>query len=279
LIRTPAVLGVLPPGYHDLFGRAMSVLAGKDPVRAVWLSGSLASDRADPASDLDFRLAVRDSELAAFGADWPAWLAEITPTVVARALPGAAGSFYCLTPACERMDVYCEAVSALKESPFLERLLVLDKDGLDAEWPRERPARQPNRAAISYLIEETLRQAANYSTVTVRNDCLLGVVAIQQIHLMLYQLFSEANVDVPVMGPKQWSRKLTPQQRTLLESLPVPQPRLDEVKAAHVAALAAFVTHGRAVAEASGVEWPVRLHSAISEYLAREHGEQIPGPG
>ena len=98
---------------------------------------------------------------------------------------------------------------------------------------------------------------------TVRKDGLLGVVAVQQVHLMLYQLFVEANIDTAVMGLKQWSTKLTPSQRALLESLLVPQPQLDDIRRAHVAALTAFVTEGRATAEAAGVAWPVDLHRAI----------------
>lgn len=95
---------------------------------------------------------------------------------------------------------------------------------------------------------------------------------------MLYQLFVEANIDIAVMGLKQWSAKLTPSQRALLESLPVPQPQLDDIRRAHVAALSAFVTEGRATAEAAGVAWPVALHRAIAQYLAEPHGEIIPGP-
>ncbi len=92
------------------------------------------------------------------------------------------------------------------------------------------------------MIEETLRQAANYGSVTVRKDGLLGVVAVQQVHPMLYQLFVEANIDIAVMGLKQWNAKLTPSQRALLESLPVPQPQLDDIRRAHVGALSPFVT-------------------------------------
>jgi hypothetical protein len=38
---------------------------------------------------------------------------------------------------------------------------------------------------ITYLIEETLRQAANFPTVLVRDDWLLGVIAVQQVQMFL----------------------------------------------------------------------------------------------
>jgi hypothetical protein len=46
---------------------------------------------------------------------------------------------------------------------------------------------------LTGLVEEFLRQQANFpASVVTREDWLLGVVAIEQVHLMLYQL-SEAS--------------------------------------------------------------------------------------
>ena len=70
-----------------------------------------------------------------------------------------------------------------------KRLVVFDHDGLDKLIPP--PADPPpDPAVITYLIEETLRQAANFPTVPVRDDWLLGVVAVQQVQMFLYQLFA-----------------------------------------------------------------------------------------
>jgi hypothetical protein len=275
LSKAPGVLDLLPPGYRDLFDRAMTVFGREDAVRAVWLSGSLAvADRTDAASDLDFRVAVRDEEFDQWAVRWEEWLAAITPTLLARSF--SPGSFYCLTPTLERMDVVSERVSELVATSARERLVLLDKDGLDQTWPREPLARTPNVEMINYLIEEVLRQSANFNTVTVRQDALLGVVAVQQVHQALYQIFVESNTDIPLMGPKQWSRKLTPRQREVLESLPVPQPDLADIRRAQRAALTALVTEGRQAVESAGGQWPIALHKAIAEYYAREHNIVIP---
>lgn len=68
---------------------------------------------------------------------------------------------------------------------------------------------------VPYLIKETLRTAANFDTVIVRDDWLLGVVAVQTVHTNLYRLFTEANKPQPPTGPKQWSLKLSPRHRRL----------------------------------------------------------------
>jgi hypothetical protein len=72
--------------------------------------------------------------------------------------------------------------------------------------------------------------------VTVRDDWLLGVVAVQQVQLFLYELFAESNKPMPPAGPKQWSSKLTPYQRQVLEGLPAAAPSEQSVLAARPAA-------------------------------------------
>lgn len=263
------MIAVLPPAYRQLFDRATSVLSADSRVRAIWLAGALGRGAADAASDLDFTIAVRDADFEAFGAEWREWLAAITPTLVARGLPGRPGSFYAFTATCERMDVVTERVSELGTVQRGARLLIMDRDGLVGLLPRTQ-LQAPDAARIAYLIEECLRQAANFPTVTVRNDWLLGVVAVQEIHMMLYQLFVESNQPLPPMGPKQWSAKLTSEQRAILLSLPVPQPARDSVLEARSAALRTFIDQARGIAHRCDVHWPAELESAVREFLRRE---------
>jgi hypothetical protein len=268
-VRRPEGLAALPAAYGPIFDRAVRVLGADERVRGIWLAGALGRGAADAASDLDLAIAVRDDDFDAFAAGWRDWLAAISPTLVARELPGRPGSFYALTPTCERFDVITERVGELGTAQSGARLAVLDRDGLDARLPAPAP-RQPNAARIAYLIEECLRQAANFPTVTVRDDWLLGVVAVQEVHLMLYQLFVESNQPVPAMGPKQWSAKLTLAQRAVLLALPVPQPRRESVLPARHAALRAFIEHARPIAERCGVPWPAELEAAVRDFLRRE---------
>lgn len=268
-MHRPEGLAALPPAYGPLYDRAVAVLGGDERVRAIWLAGALGRGAADAASDLDFAIAVRDEDFDAFAAGWRDWLAAISPTLVARELPGRPGSFYALTPACERFDVVTERVSEVGRVQTGARLAVLDRDGLDARLPAPAP-RQPNAARIAHLIEECLRQAANFPTVTVRDDWLLGVVAVQEVHLMLYQLFVEANQPLPPTGPKQWSSKLTPEQVAALMALPVPQPRRESVVPAREAALRAFLEWARPIAARCDVPWPADLEAAVRAFLRRE---------
>jgi hypothetical protein len=267
IIRRPPGLDILPPGYGPLFDRAASLFAADDRVRGMWVHGAMARDAADAASDLDVSLAVRDEDFAAFAAEWETWLAAITPTVSARKISD--GSFYALTATCERFDVISEPVSKLRATPLSRRIIVFDKDGLPALIPPPDDP-PPNSANIAYAIQETLRQAANFPTVIVRNDSLLGVIAVQQVQLFLYQLFTESNKPMPPTGPKQWSYKLTARQRQLLEELPVAAPTRQSVMAAREAAFTLFFTEAPPIAAKAGVPWPHELEAAVRRYLANE---------
>jgi hypothetical protein len=273
LIRRPPGLAVLPPGYGPLFDRAAALFAADDRVRAMWVHGAMARGAADAGSDLDVSVAVRDADFGAFAAEWVTWLAAITPTLTARKISD--GSFYALTATCERFDVISEPVGKLSGTLVSRRIVVFDKDDLDQliPMPSDPP---PSAGAIAGLIEETLRQAANFPVVIVRGDWLMGVIAVQQVQLFLYQLFAEANKPMPPSGPKQWSSKLTPRQRRLLEALPAAAPAEESVREAREAAFGLFFAEAPAIAASNGVAWPGELEAAVRAYLSTA-GLPLPG--
>jgi hypothetical protein len=176
-IARPAGLARLPDRYGPLFDDAAAVFSADNRVRAMWLHGAIARDHADAGSDLDVSIAVRDEDFDRFAGEWRDWLAAITPTVTAR--PLARGSFYALTPGCERFDVIAERASAVPGTGVRRRVVVFDRDELTQLIPPPDDP-PPDPATIGFLIEETLRQAANFPTVIVRDDWLMGVVAVQQ---------------------------------------------------------------------------------------------------
>lgn len=264
-------LAVLPAGYTALFDNLVVVVEPDQRIRGVWLSGSVGRGSPDAGSDLDVVLAVRDDAFAAFAQDWRIWLGRVTPTVIARELPGMPGSFYSVTETCERFDVVTEPVSRLLASPHTPLVPVLDRDGLTERLAVEQLARQPNPERIAEIVEEFYRQQAIFpAAVVAREDWLLGVVGVVNTQTMLYQLLVETNQPLPVMGVKQWSARLTDDQRRALESLPVPQPDRAEVVAAMLAVRQAFRTLGRGAVEQLGLTWPEYVDAAVADYYSRE---------
>jgi len=105
-----------------------------------------------------------------------------------------------------------------------------------------------------------------------RRDWLLGVVGVQNVHMMLYQLFVEANQPLPPMGIKQWSAKLTARQRQVCAALPAPTASPAGVLTAMRAAAAAFRQEAMAVLAANDGCWPADFDDAVRRYWERELG-------
>src|SRR5262245_25174532 len=274
-LHTPATLAVLSPGYRALFARAARRLAEDSRVRALWLSGSLARGDADPYSDLDLLAAVADAEFDSFAGRWKNWLAEITPTVLARPIPFLPGSLYSLTPSCERLDVVVERVSRVPQSFFRVRKLVFDHDGLDAQVPPPPPPAGPDRAKVETAIEEPLRYLALFPAMLGRGELMLGQEGYGHMRRRISELFLELNAPLPVTGVKHWRDKLTDAQYAVLESLPWPAATREALIEANVAVARALFEHGRAVAEKVGVAWPEALEAAVRAHLRRELGIEL----
>lgn len=263
----PAIPGIdrLPPAYGPLLQQAADVFHADERVRAMWVGGSVARGDADAASDLDLLIAVADDGHEAFAAAWEDWLAEITPTVIAKPLWFAPGSLYSVTATGERLDVVVEKASAIPTTMFPIRTPVFDRDGLHDQLPVGSPVAGPDPAKVAGLVEEFFRDYVMSDILVVRDDRLLGLEAIHHLRSLLYQLFTEANAPLPMMGIKRWSDRLTDEQRRVLEALPVGTP--ETVVADHEAIAVAFVEEARPICDRLGVPWPTGLHDAVVRSL------------
>jgi hypothetical protein len=268
--RSPASLAALVPSYRPIFGRLLAVCEGDERIRALWLSGSLAKGTADGGSDLDCLLAIRDADFDEFAACWREWLAAITPTLLARELPFARGAFYSTTTGCERLDVVCEPVSKLPASQHRYRHVVFDRDGLDAAVPAPDPRPGPDLDRLRRMVEEFFRlEAIAPFMLNQRRDYLCVVRGVQDLQQLLYSVFVECNQPQPPMGVKQWSARLTAEQRQILTALPVAAPERDSLVAGLRAVVDAMRTAGRAAVIACGCSWPADLDNGVQRFVDR----------
>jgi len=262
----------LPGGYHDLLHALLRTVSGDDRIAALWVSGSVARGVADAGSDLDVIVTVRDEHVEAFADGWRGWLDTWADVVLARELPGSTGSFVATTRDCLRVDVITESVSPLPETPYRHRLVLLDHTGLvDRLRAPAEEARTPDLPALGDLVEEFLRQQAIFPAAVVgRQDWLLGVVGVHNTQRLLYSLFAASNEPLPVMGVKQWSSRLSPEQREILAALSAPSASRDSVVTAMRQIRGVFRSAGRARAEQVGVTWPTDVDDAVAAYWRRE---------
>ncbi|MFZ2015694.1 MAG: nucleotidyltransferase domain-containing protein [Nocardioides sp.] len=255
----------LEPGYVDLLSRVVDHLEGDPRVRAIWLSGSVGRGVADAGSDLDLVVTVADASAFEDASVW-----GFVDPVVTIPIAGLAG-FVFTTRQGLRLDVVLETPADVASSPYTHRVGVLDRDGLAPPVPTDEES-PPDVGRMQGLVTEVLRQCAIFpAAVVAREDWLLGQVAVQNHQQLLYLLLVESNQPLPVMGLKQWSIRLTADQRDLLAGLPVPRAERASVVAAMTAVRAAIRTEGRAALESAGGTWPTEVDDALAAYWER-HG-------
>jgi hypothetical protein len=202
-------------------------------------------------------------------ADRSTWEGVLDP-VITIPIPGMRG-LALTTRDGLRVDLLIETPAELPDTPYTRRVRVLDRDGLEPPPPAD-DSRDPDIGRMHAIVTELLRQSAIFpAAVVAREDWLLGQVAVHNYQRMLYDLFVESNQPLPPMGVKQWSSRLSPEQRDLLASLPAPSADRDSVVAAMTAVREAIRTRGRAALEAAGGTWPVEVDDAITAYWER-HG-------
>ena len=258
--RVSDALSPLPPGYADLLRSVVHLLSARTEVRAIWVSGSVGREAADAGSDLDLVVTVADEALELLSD--PAVWAPLDP-LLCLSLPFLPGAAVITTRAGLRLDVVLERVADLPSTPYRTRLVVLDRDGLELP-PLER-ASGPDPAAMTDLVVEFLRQSAIFpAAVLAREDWLLGQESVASYRTILYRIFVEANQPRPAMGVKQWSSRLTPEQRDVLTALTLPSAHRGSVVADIEEARRALRTHGRAAVERAGGTWPVDLDRAMA---------------
>jgi hypothetical protein len=274
-VHRPPALAVLAPGYHALFDRAVEVFAGDERVRALWIHGSVGRDEADASSDLDLIVAVEDERFDELWSGWAEWLAQITPTVLARPLPWIPGVLYALTPDCLRLDVVAERVSAVPTSGFGRRALVFDRDGLDAVLPPPPVPRGPDRAKVETAIEEPLRYLSLLPALLDREAYLLVQEGYGHIRRRLVELFQEANAPQTKVGMKHGRFQLTDEQYALLESLPWPQANRADLIAAHRVIGSRLLQIGPPIAVLVDLPWPQPLEDAVRGHLRQELGIEL----
>ena len=274
-VQRPPALSVLPDGYQTLFDRAADVLSADERVRALWVHGSLGRNEADASSDLDLILAVADEYFDDLWGTWSEWLADITPTVIARPLPWIPGILYALTPECLRIDLVVERVSALPTSGFGRRALVFDRDGLDAQVPPPPLPPGPDRAKVETAIEEPLRYLSLLPALLDREAYLLVQEGYVHIRRRLVELFQQADAPQTTVGMKHGRFQVTDEQYAVLEALPWPQATREELVAAHRVIGSRLLEVGPPIADLVGLPWPQALEDAVRSHLRRELGIEL----
>ncbi|HEX2850356.1 MAG TPA: nucleotidyltransferase domain-containing protein [Acidimicrobiales bacterium] len=253
-------LEVVDPRYAEVWRRARTVLEADPRVQRVELGGSVAAGTADEWSDLDLQVVVAADDHAGFLAEWPQWLAAITPTVFAR------------TPI----------------SPFIINTLTPDGLTVDiAVWAGEVPPFAPGDQyhvgmlssrrfddvgdALAYAVEEQLRGLAGpFVSLIQREEHVRHLAGVPHILGLLTTVFL-AETEAPPPA-KHWNRTFTEEQRAAVAGLPPVSATREGIIAFGLGLAELLVRRARPLYPRFGLEWPAPLAAATAARLESQLG-------
>jgi hypothetical protein len=245
------------PRYADLLARAHEVLDADPRVVRLEVGGSIADGTADQWSDLDISVYVRVEDHAAVVAEWPAWVAAITPTVFAR------------TPIL----------------PFIVNTVTADGLTLDFAILREdtppfAPATgfavgslsgqryEDHAGAVEYAVAEMLRGTAGpFVSYLERGEHVRHMAGCGHI-LGLLTTVMLAETDSPPANGKRLNAFLTAEQRACLESLPPLRATREDVAAFGLVVAGEVLRRARPLFAKYNLDWPDALEAVARERVA-----------
>jgi predicted nucleotidyltransferase len=257
-------LDVVDRRLRELWERADAVLSADSRVRRVELSGSIGAGTADEWSDLDIAVVTEPDHHEDFLAEWPRWLAEITPTVFAR------------TPI----------------APFIINSVTTEGLTFDvAVWPGQAPppfvpppqytvgmlgaVRYDDVAdALAYAVEEQLRgMAGPFISLLQRGEHLRHLTGVPHLLSLLTTVFL-AETGAPPPG-KHWNRTFTEEQRDAVAALPPAAATRDDIVAFGMALAELLLTRARPLYERYGLTWPAELAAVARDRVREQTGIDI----
>ncbi len=255
-----------------LIERATEAVSSDERIQAAWLAGSFAAGTADEFSDIDLHCAITDDSADWFRQHWTELARRISPVVLASPIPGLIGG-YVITPEWVHFDIVFHPLARFDPHktgplrPLLDRAGILPAEPVapaDVHGPPYFPAGSVD--VYFYLL-------GNLAVVLGRGEILLASNgAIMRRDLGLVPLMLAENGVRKSDGNKRLNRYLTAEQRTFLESLPPVAARRDAVIEFDRRVAAEFIRRGRALAGATGANWPADLEQATVAYLRRSLG-------
>lgn len=255
-------MNVIDSRYLALYDRATDVLEGDPRVVRVGLSGSVAKGTADRWSDLDLEVVAHPEHHASLLADWPVWLARITPTVFART-PIAPFIINAVTDEGLTLDLAVWSGNAIDFPPnsqyVVGQLSSLRFDDVGA--------------ALEYAVAEQLRGLAGpFISLLKRDEHLRHLAGVPHLLGLLTTVFL-AETELPQPG-KHWNSTFTVEQREAVANLPGVRATREDIVNFGLGVARLVVERARPLYPRFQLDWPSDLARVTATRLHAELGIQ-----
>lgn len=246
-------------------------------IEALWLQGSLASGGADPFSDIDAYLAIRDDDYDAVWGDREGVLTALgRPLAWSSATTPGLAAVHALMPGGVRLDLFFEKASDVGAAPRPAVKALVDKAGIAA---RLKLGWEPSIPVVARAITTIIRMTRQGATWPLRvlgrgQWPTLAAIELDLINRQIAQLMAVSHGAANFYkNPNALAQLLTDDERARLADLT--DAALAALAARDVAALKAvqlrihdaLVEAGRAACATLGVDYPIE---AASEQAVRD---------
>ena len=257
---------------------ALAAFAGADPrIDALWLQGSLAAGNADPFSDIDAYLAIRDAD---YDAVWEAREALLMragePLVWSNAAVPGMAAVHALTPGGVRLDLFFEKTSTVGAATRPAVKVLVAKAGIAEQL---RLGWEPSIAVVARAITTTIRMTRQGATWPLRvlgrgQWPTLAKIELDLINFQIAQLMAVSHDAANFYkNPNALAQTLTDDERAQLEALTadalagLAAHDASALKALQLRIHDALVEAGQRACATLGVDYPI---DAASERAVRD---------
>ncbi len=248
------------PQLEVLYRRALDVLQPDPRVKSVSPGGSIAVGTADEWSDLDLHIVATEDGFETLLAEWPMWLAEITPTVFART-PIAPFIINTVTDTGLTFDVVVyKGAPLVFPTPTGYAVGALSGQRFD-----------DIADALEYAVEEQLRgMAGPFVSLVQRDEHVKHLTGVPHLLGLLTTVFL-AETGRPAPG-KRWNESFTDEQLQAVAALPPVAATRDDIIAFGMAVAHQVVSRGRPLFERYEREWPAALARVAADRVRSSLG-------
>lgn len=258
---------------QELIEAVTKRLAQEDTIRGLFLSGSFGRGTQDEWSDVDLIALARPEDHAALATTWRETLHAITPIVFWQQLSRGGILINAVSEEWLRCDLVITAPADFGKRAKNTVRPLIDRDGLYDALPDTLPPKAPDVGTVSYLIHEFIRMLGLMPVGLGRREYVTMVLGVGMMRGHLEALLMQDVTNPDPGGILHQSKLLTPEQMTLLKSLPYPGPERQALIDANFAIAREFMPRARAMAQRLGIEWPDAFEAATRKRLALTLGE------
>lgn len=265
---------LMTPAQQTLIDQLTRALGGDPRIRALWLSGSLGKGQGDAWSDIDLTALVEEADIRPCLDDYAAGYAGMPPTVLTHEVYGRV--FAATTPDWDRFDIVFHTPAEIARMNGAGLKLLLGDHALTPP-SREAPADTGAARRVEALAKEFLRILGLLPVAVGRGEWVVAQQGVELLRKMLVDLMLEENGIGPGQrgGAKRLNPFLTPEQRGLLEAIPLAASNGPSLIAANRAHAQPFLARARALSDRLGAAWPQALEEATRLHLRTTLGLEI----